>query len=470
MSTTFLLASATSGTEAYSSGVYSLFFILIIGLGIFVLTGIPLFFFISNSFQRTQVLPKGEIKYKYAVLIPARNESDVILNSVDSLLNQDYDKKYYDVYVIVESEEDPTCKLVSERGFNYFVRKDLEGKRTKGYALDECIKYIKSIGKKYDAYVIFDADNIAEVSYLSKLNDIKNLGYDLGVGDRLFTNAEESWVSACSATLFAYMSKVTCKGRSRYFHKITLMGAGFYIDSKIIDDAGGWIWTGMSEDSQLTNYCYFHNLNCMYYPLARYYDEQPTSYEVLHKQHIRWVWGFINAGNKKTNGLLYNKDHLKRFNLAKVECSVTLLPFVLLNVFLLVHLAAAILLFLSSFTFASDPYAYMQIVNMGGHPILMCFAYLVFAFFLVWLPWIVIPCIIFSIDKHNINWSLKTKITVIFTYFWFFMDFPLAVLDGLIHPKKRKSWKKIEHVGSITCSQAMTSQEDHEHHEENTDV
>ncbi len=452
-----LLSTAIENVE-YRNTIIALFFILVICIIIFLIFGFPLLVFIKNSYKRNKVLPHGEIKYKYAILIPARNESDVISNSLDSLLRQDYDPDYFDVYVIVESEKDPTVKITKSKGYNIVVRTELENRRTKGFALDDGIQHIKHIGKKYDAYVVFDADNILEPSYLSKLNDIKNLGYDLGVGDRLFTNAEESWVAACSATLFSYMSKVTCKARTRFFEKVTIMGTGFYINSNIIDDAGGWIWNNLSEDSQLTNYCYYHNIRCYYYPLARYYDEQPSKYTVLHKQHTRWVWGYVTAGFKKTNDLIYNKHNTRRFKLAKMEVSTSLFPFLFINIALVFNLVCSLLLMLSAFFqvgFTSD--SYIQIINFKGSTWFVCTIYFLLSLFFTWFPWLFIPLVIFAIDKQNIAWSSKTKIKVCLTYGLFFYDFALAFLDGLIFPKKRKAWKQIKHSGNITCSQAFES-------------
>lgn len=448
-------------TVPYQNAILILFISILVVIILFLLTGIPLIIYIVHSYKRTKVLPKGETKYKYAVLIPARNESEVVCNSINSMQCQDYDKDYYDVYVIVESEDDPTVDIVKSKGegFYYFVRKNLEGKRTKGWALDECIKDIKKQGKKYDAYVVFDADNIAENSYLSKLNDIKNLGYDLGVGDRLPTNAEDSWVAACSSTLFAYMSKVTCRGRAKYFHKVTLMGAGFYINSNIIDDAGGWIWNSLTEDSQLTNYAYYHNLNCYYYPYAKYYDEQPTKYKILHKQHVRWVWGYITSGQKKTGNVVYNKDHMKRFNLGKFELSFTLLPFLGLTALLIVHWFASLFLMISSIIQFASTGILMRFLNVTASPIAFTSVYFVIATFLLLLPYIVAPCVIFAIDKQNISWSMKTKVKVCCTYFFFFMDFFWAFLDGLFFPKKRKTWNKIEHKGYVTDQKATQALE-----------
>ena len=71
---------------------------------------------------------------KFAILIPARNESNVIEKLLNSIKNQTYDKNLIEVYVITESEADLTNKITTNFGYNYFVRKDLENKRTKGYA------------------------------------------------------------------------------------------------------------------------------------------------------------------------------------------------------------------------------------------------------------------------------------------------------------------------------------------------
>ena len=41
-------------------------------------------------------------------------------------------------------------------------------------------------------------------------------------------------------------------------------GTGYYINSDIIDEAGGWIFTGMTEDMEVTTYCEYHNIYMKY--------------------------------------------------------------------------------------------------------------------------------------------------------------------------------------------------------------
>ena len=230
-----------------------------------------LYFF--NAFKKPTRFERGKTLYKYAVLIPARNEDNVISNILSSLKKQDYPQDKFDVYVIVESKDDPTVNITKKFGYNIIIRKDLVNKRTKGFALQEAIKYLKTNNLNYDSVIIFDADNVMNHDYISLLNDCKNKGYQIAVGYRSFTNAEKNWVSACSATLFSFMNQFTSKGRSKYLQKATLTGTGYYIDMQVIDDAGGWIWTGMTEDVELTTYCYYHNVKMKYYPLAVYYDD-----------------------------------------------------------------------------------------------------------------------------------------------------------------------------------------------------
>ena len=49
-------------------------------------------------------------KHKFMAIIPAHNEEKVIVNLIESLKNQDYDKNLYDIYVIADNCTDNTAK------------------------------------------------------------------------------------------------------------------------------------------------------------------------------------------------------------------------------------------------------------------------------------------------------------------------------------------------------------------------
>src|SRR5574344_1027970 len=192
------------------------------------------------SFKKSKAYPKAKNKYHYLVIIPARNEEKVIENIFNSLKPQTDDKNYFDVYVITESKDDITNLLAKKYGYSYFVRKDLNNKHTKGYAIQEFLAYFNGLKnrKDYDSYIIFDADNIMDVDYIEKLNDLKDTGYQVGFGYRNFTNSNKNWITSCSAVLFSLLNNVFSKGRFLMFKKILINGTGYFIDKNIIDDIG----------------------------------------------------------------------------------------------------------------------------------------------------------------------------------------------------------------------------------------
>lgn len=405
------------------------------------------FGFFFNALTKDKRLPKGKTNYKYAVLVPARNEDKVIKGILDSFKKQTYPKEFFDVYVIVESKDDPTVKIVKKYGYKTIIRKDLINKRTKGYALDEAYKSIKESGIKYDAFMVFDADNILDPNYIELLNDVKCAGYQVGMGYRNFTNASHNWISACSATLFAYMNQFTSKGRSNMFNKMTLTGTGYFIDFDIIDFEKGWIFNGMTEDVELTKYCYYHNIKMKYYPIAQYYDEQATSMKVIHKQHIRWVWGFFEDDKKykKLNNPDYKALSKGKQKASLYEFNFSIYPFVVIAILLGLAFFLSFIAFVASLVFSG----FYDVFRSELIPLHML-TWMIFYFFMVWLCFAIASFVTFVISNKYLKFSLWLRIKVIFTYVFFFYDFLNAFLDGLIHKSKRTSWDKIIHSGEIT--------------------
>ena len=152
----------------------------------------------SISGKKIQEVPHSDKRSKFAVLIAARDESKVISGILTSMKEQTYDHKYFDVWVIVEREDDPTIEIAKSFGFNYFVRDELtEHRRTKGFALQECIRHFDKEDIEYDAYMIFDADNIVDKDFIEKMNDLRQTGVRVGGGYRNFTNANHNWLPSC---------------------------------------------------------------------------------------------------------------------------------------------------------------------------------------------------------------------------------------------------------------------------------
>ncbi|MBQ9266031.1 MAG: glycosyltransferase family 2 protein [Bacilli bacterium] len=379
-----------------------------------------------------------ESKTKFAILVPARNESKVIRHILESFANLDYPRELFEVFIIIETKNDPTFEIVKEYGFQTVIRGELEGRRTKGFALDDAYQYIVKNNLDFDAFLVFDADNIVNSDYLKHMNNVYQNGYQIGVGYRSFTNSSKNWITATSATLFSFMNQFTSRGRSMLFKKATLTGTGYFIAKEIVDDIGYWYWNGMTEDVELTAYSYYHNIKMIYYPYAIYYDEEPVDFKTLHNQHVRWVWGYFSNKKRFKNevGKYYPVKNKYVRNLSLIEYNFSIYPFTVFS----------ILLALSSIT--SLIFAFVAL-GIGQPNVEYLFAHAIFFFVALRLVFVFVSAFTLAIDNNNLKFKWKLCIIVCITYLIFFGDFLFAFLDGFFHKAKRSTWKEIKHEGKI---------------------
>ncbi len=424
---------------------FDLTFIILIAISgvsivLILLTSIYYLVFWSISARKLTLVPHSNKKTRFALLIAARDESRVIEHILNSLDEQTYPREYFDAYFIVESESDPTVEIVKKHGYQYFVRDRLsDERRTKGFALQECIDYLWRENISYDAYMIFDADNILEPNYIEVMNDLRQTGVQVGLGYRSFTNADTNWVTANCAAMFSYMNQITSYGRSIIFHKATLMGTGYFIDDSLIREAGGWIFTGMTEDIQLTTYCYYHDIYMCYYPAVCFYDEQASDMKTVHNQHIRWLAGYFEP-RKQFKALGVQKDyHSKRLQrMMTYEFRSGIMPFIVFNIVSFIIAIASIVFGILSAIYGKD-------YQTG---IIFCIAF--FQLSVLYMSFVVPAILAIIRNRKYLILSPKNQVLCILSYMFYFYDFLSAFLDMSFHPNKKKSWVKIEHSGEIT--------------------
>lgn len=243
--------------------------------------------------KNTNYPQKEKNGHNYAILIPARNESLVIEKLLISIENQTKKIKPEDVYVIVETKKDKTVSIVEKHKMTIVYRKNLNKKR-KGFALDDAIKEILKSNKKYDAYFIFDADNILDKNYIKEMTKSFDEGYDIGIGYRNTKNSK-NLVSAASALTFSMINTIGNKRKSKYTNNLIISGTGYYIKGTIIESWKGFPFNSFTEDYELSLYSILNNLTTTYNDSAIYYDEQPEIFDVTITQRSRWVKGYFDV-------------------------------------------------------------------------------------------------------------------------------------------------------------------------------
>ena len=258
------------------------------------------------SYFNSNVPKEKNNKGKFAILIPARDESRVIEELLNSILNQTRKIDSDDVYVIVEEESDKTVELVKNKNMNIVFRHDLSKKR-KGYALDDAIKEILEQKKHYDAYFIFDADNVLDKDYIKNMEEAYEDGYDIGIGYRNTKNGNDSVIAAASSLTFSMINTLGNEHKTKCNNTLTISGTGFYIKGDIVEKLSGYPFNSLTEDYELTLYATLNDLTTTYVKNAIFFDEQPVKYNITINQRTRWIKGFFEA-RKKYIPLLLKKE------------------------------------------------------------------------------------------------------------------------------------------------------------------
>lgn len=369
--------------------------------------------------KNTNYPQKEKNGHNYAILIPARNESLVIEKLLISIENQTKKIKPEDVYVIVETKKDKTVSIVEKHKMTIVYRKNLNKKR-KGFALDDAIKEILKSNKKYDAYFIFDADNILDKNYIKEMTKSFDEGYDIGIGYRDTKNSK-NLVSAASALTFSMINTIGNKRKSKYTNNLIISGTGYYIKGTIIESWKGFPFNSLTEDYELSLYSILNNLTTTYNDSAIYYDEQPEIFDVTITQRSRWVKGYFDARK--------NYIHKIRKSISKKDKNYASKITALIGVNPLITLIIGILLLLiDSITSFKNFIISLLIIFILIYITLMIFTYII-------------------IKKEENKLDIKvSKILLIFYNPFYLLSYIYCLYIAIT--KKDLGWQEIKHTNN----------------------
>ena len=235
-------------------------------------------------------IKQGNKKHRFAILIPARNEAKVIGNLIKSLNKQEYPKELYDVYVIINNCKDNTKQIAQENGAK--IIECIKHISSKGTALR--VAFAKLNDANYDAYLIFDADNIAHPKFIEKMNDALCEGYQLAQGFRDSKNPSDTWISSSLSIHFLIHNIFLDKSRMNLGKPCFINGTGFMISKSFLNKKGFKSHT-MTEDIELTVRSALDNEKIAFVENAITYDEQVTTFRESWKQRKRWTIGTIQC-------------------------------------------------------------------------------------------------------------------------------------------------------------------------------
>ncbi len=273
-------------------------------------------------------------KHKFMAILPAHNEEKVIGNLIESLKNQDYDQNLLDIYVIADNCTDNTAKIAEKYGVTVYERYD-EVNKTKGHALNWFLQ--KKIKEKaeYDAFFVFDADNIVDKNFTKNMNKKLCQGEEVVQGYRDIKNPTDSWISSGYAFFYWTMHRFYHLARYNIGLSPLLNGTGFMVKYDIVKEKG-WDTVTLTEDIEFSLKRIITGKRLGWAADAIVYDEQPVDFKSSWIQRSRWTVGHIQCMKLYTKDLaIAIKEHKTLMNFDGLLYIIGSIPMFIVSLILL---------------------------------------------------------------------------------------------------------------------------------------
>lgn len=366
-------------------------------------------------------------KHKFMAIIPAHNEAGVVANLIESLKNQEYDKNLLDIYVIADNCTDNTAEIARNAGAIVYERFD-ETKKTKGFALQWFLNKKVEDGSDYDAFCVFDADNIVMPDFIEQMNKKLCQGEEIVQGYRDIKNPTDSWISAGYAIFYWTMNRFYHLARYNVGLSPLINGTGFMVKMDIVREEG-WNTKTLTEDIEFSLKSIAKGRKLGWAVDAKVYDEQPIGFKQSWSQRSRWTVGHLQCVRYYTVDLL--KGIAKNKTLMNFDGFLYILGIPMM-------LITFLLLAVNSVIYAAG--------GMTGIELIFNYGKYLFATFL--LP-IATALLILVLDKRPI----KPMIKGLLAYPLFLGSWILINLKCLIKPTVK--WEKINHVRDIKINEVI---------------
>ena len=370
--------------------------------------------------------------HKFMAIIPAHNEEAVVSNLIESLKNQTYDKKLYDIYVIADNCTDATAEIAKKAGAIVYKRFDPDHK-TKGYALQWFLKQKIEENADYDAFFVFDADNIVDKNFITNMNKKLCQGEEVVQGYRDIKNPTDNWITAGYALFYWTMHRLYHLARYNIGLSPLLNGTGFMVKFDVVKP-NGWETETLTEDIEFSLKRIIKGKKLGWATDAIVYDEQPTSFKQSWSQRSRWTVGHMQCLKRYTGDLFKAvKEHKTLMNLDGLLYIAGTTPMLVITFGLLI---------LNCIMYAGNAMSNLDfLINILNYlvPTLL-------------LP-IATAVIVMALEKKPIKPMLKGLLCYpIFMGSWVIINIKCLF-------KRETTWQKIDHVRDIKIAEVKEAPE-----------
>lgn len=379
------------------------------------------------TFKSKTIIRRYKAKHKIAVLIAARNEENVIGNLIDSLKKQKYPDELYEIFIIPNNCTDNTEQVSIKHGVK--ILKCNGDIKSKGDVLKQAFNHMLKAEPDYEAYCIFDADNIVHSNFLNRMNDALCSGYKVAQGFRDSKNPSSTWISSCYSLFYLTQNYFFNSARMNMNWSSSINGTGFMISKEALQQFG-FNTTTMTEDIEYAALCALNNVKIAFVDDAITYDEQPLTFAQSWKQRMRWFLGTLQCLHRYSGKLI--KSGIKN----KVPQCIDMSLFFMAPIAQILSLFMLFLFVIIGILNVQTPVGLKLVFQNTGIFIL-----------LIYVLCVIITLLVLKLQNKSIKKSIKGVLTLsIFMLSW-------VPINMLCMYKKDFIWEPIEHSSNITIDE-----------------
>lgn len=243
-------------------------------------------FAIASLFNRNTVFTKAKTQNRFAILIPAYKQDDVIEHTVASILGQVYPMRLFDVVVISDHQSEMTNMKLAQYPIT-LLTPDFE-ESTKAKSLQYAILNLPEF-KIYDIALVLDADNIVGQEFLTQVNDAFETAATKAIQLHRISRNRDTAAARMGSIFEEINNNIFRRGHIIMGMSAALAGSGTAYDFN-------WFKTNImkaktaGEDKELEALLLRQGYFIDYFDNILVYGEKKRTTIKMNEQHGRWAW------------------------------------------------------------------------------------------------------------------------------------------------------------------------------------
>jgi len=312
-----------------------------------ILLFIPaLYLFLSTlaAYRFRKKYPAANRLLDIGVLIPAHNEEEGIVRTIESIKAGNYPAEHISIFVIADNCTDRTAEMARKAGVTVTERTDPVN-RGKGQALDWFLRQQRELYANVEVITVIDADVQADRNYLREISlSFSQPGIEALQAYNGVSNPQSGWRPGLLDAAFNVFNHLRMAGSFMLSGTCVLKGNGMAFDKNLIEKTG-WPCHSVVEDMEFSLMLLQKGISVFYNPDAVIRSEMVTSGKNASSQRSRWEGGRFTLVKKMALPLLrqFFHSHDTRYLVAFAELAIPPLSLLAL-LFALISVATAALL------------------------------------------------------------------------------------------------------------------------------